>query len=138
MMKDPELYRHKEWLGFLQPVGLVVSPLALIHAQAFVNKNVIELQQTLQSLLSEDENTSFPDFKIFALEVLEWQEEDLTNDTENLIKYELKLSEFEEILSPSYVVLDPDSDTPLLLVKEYPSETPLDELALLNKQWINR
>ncbi len=27
---DPELRAHKEWLGLLQPVGLVVSPLALV------------------------------------------------------------------------------------------------------------
>jgi hypothetical protein len=26
MAQDPELIRHKEWVGFLQPVGLVVSP----------------------------------------------------------------------------------------------------------------
>ena len=29
---DPELRAHKEWLGLLQPVGLVVSPPALIKA----------------------------------------------------------------------------------------------------------
>ena len=34
MARDPELLAHQEWLGYLQPVGLVVSPPALAAAQA--------------------------------------------------------------------------------------------------------
>jgi hypothetical protein len=137
MMKDTELYRHKEWLGFLQPVGLVVSPLALVNAQAFVNRDVIQLQQTLETLVNENEdNNNSLTFNTFAQEILDWQEEDLTNNTYDLVNYELKLSEFEEVLSPSYLVLDPDSNQlhsvrdkrPLLLVKELTPETPFDDL----------
>ena len=40
-MRDPELLSHQEWLGYLQPVGLVVSPLAMVAAQAFPAKNII-------------------------------------------------------------------------------------------------
>ena len=40
-MKDPELIAHQEWLGYLQPVGLVVSPPALAVAGAYPNKNII-------------------------------------------------------------------------------------------------
>lgn len=47
MSNDPEIRAHKEWLGFLQPVGLVVSPPALVTAQAVVSRNVVELQQAL-------------------------------------------------------------------------------------------
>ena len=47
MSQDPELRAHKEWLGYLQPVGLVVSPAALRDAQAFVNKNIIREQSIL-------------------------------------------------------------------------------------------
>jgi len=32
MANDPELLAHQQWLGFLQPVGLVVSPPALLQA----------------------------------------------------------------------------------------------------------
>ena len=35
MSSDPELEAHKEWIGYLQPVGLVVSPPALQKAQVF-------------------------------------------------------------------------------------------------------
>ena len=41
MARDPELITHQEWLGYLQPVGLVVSPPALADAQAFPSKNII-------------------------------------------------------------------------------------------------
>ena len=41
MPRDPELLAHQEWLGYLQPVGLVVSPPALVAAQAFPSKNII-------------------------------------------------------------------------------------------------
>jgi len=41
MARDPELLTHIEWLGYLQPVGLVVSPPALAAAQAFPAKNII-------------------------------------------------------------------------------------------------
>jgi hypothetical protein len=27
---DPELKAHREWLGYLQPVGLVVAPAAML------------------------------------------------------------------------------------------------------------
>ena len=40
MPKDPELLAHQQWLGYLQPVGLVVSPPALVQSQALVNANV--------------------------------------------------------------------------------------------------
>ena len=47
MAGDPEIRAHKEWLGLLQPVGLVVSPPALLAAQVVPNRNVVDLQQRL-------------------------------------------------------------------------------------------
>jgi hypothetical protein len=40
MAKDPELLAHQQWLGYLQPVGLVVSPPALLQAQAQAQAHV--------------------------------------------------------------------------------------------------
>ena len=48
---DPELRVHRDWLGLLQPVGLVVSPPALVKAQAVPSQNVAELQQQLVSVV---------------------------------------------------------------------------------------
>ncbi len=33
---DPEIVAHLEWLGFVRPVGLVVSAPALVHAGAIL------------------------------------------------------------------------------------------------------
>ena len=40
MAKDPALQAHLEWIGYVQPVGLVVSAPALIAAQAQINRNI--------------------------------------------------------------------------------------------------
>ena len=41
MTQDPEILAHQQWLGYVQPVGLVVSPIALAAAQAYPEKNII-------------------------------------------------------------------------------------------------
>ena len=50
MAANPVLAAHKEWIGYLQPVGLVVSPHALLAAQAVVSELVSEPQQRLRAL----------------------------------------------------------------------------------------
>lgn len=40
---DPELRAHQEWLGYLQPVGLVVAPAAMLEAGWVVTRSGSEL-----------------------------------------------------------------------------------------------
>ncbi|MCU0532920.1 MAG: hypothetical protein MUD14_03365 [Hydrococcus sp. Prado102] len=143
-MYDPEILRHKEWLGFLQPVGLVVSPLALVKAQAVVNRNVVELQQILQALAEDGAfyadagSASTPhetlnrlgigDFSQFATEVLGWQESDLQNDPKLLTEFEVNLPDYGETLTPTYIVPEPDGDKPLMLVRVVCVGSPFDEI----------
>ena len=56
--KDPEEYAHLEWLGYVQPVGLVVSIPAMLEAQCYVNKNIMGEHSRFLSCLPRDENTS--------------------------------------------------------------------------------
>ncbi len=64
MANDIEILRHKEWLGLLQPVGLVVSPPALAKAQAVINRaKTVELQIKLNrnySAIAENIKLRFP------------------------------------------------------------------------------
>ena len=54
MAYDNQQYQHKEWLGLLQPEGLVVSPPALSDLDAFVDKEKArELQPLLQGLVEQ-------------------------------------------------------------------------------------
>ena len=74
---DPQLQAHKDWLGFVQPDGLVVSPRALVDAQAHVDvRAAMEPQQKLLTLL-DDESSRLIDFRRFTIEVLRWRADDL-------------------------------------------------------------
>ncbi|WP_071191983.1 DNA methyltransferase [Trichormus sp. NMC-1] len=120
MSKDPEIRLHKEWLGFLQPVGLVVSPPALSAAQAVVNRNVVELQQTLQAVASgtalpgdsENERFCITDFSAFAINVLGWETADLVDSPAELA---IALPDYQETLIPTYAVPNPDGGWMMLI-----------------------
>ncbi|WP_375448824.1 Eco57I restriction-modification methylase domain-containing protein [uncultured Nostoc sp.] len=129
MANDPEIRLHKEWLGFIQPVGLVVSPPALSAAQAVVNRNVVELQQTLATVarrepLSGDNKETFgiDDFPAFTINVLGWQPEDLVASPEELA---IALLDYNEVLTPTYAVPDPNGNW-MMLVQVLPDGTELD------------
>jgi hypothetical protein len=51
MATDPEIEVHREWIGWVLPEGLVVSPAALCDAQAYVDRNVAAEQTRLLELL---------------------------------------------------------------------------------------
>src|SRR4051812_44337246 len=88
MTQDPELRAHQEWRGYLQPVGLVVSPAALRDAQAFVNKNIVREQSILirqvagestaaAALRGEEPKPRLKDFPAFAFDFWGWEPSDL-------------------------------------------------------------
>jgi hypothetical protein len=54
MAKDPEQLAHQQWLGYVQPVGLVVSIPALLAAQAHVNRNIALEHQRFLGCLGRD------------------------------------------------------------------------------------
>jgi hypothetical protein len=132
MGTDPEIFKHREWLGLLQPVGLVVSPVALVQAQAFINRSSpIDLQARLQALVSElpvpgQEAAGVADFSVFALQILEWLPEDLVPQEKLPEEFFIALSDYGEVLQPSYGVHDPDSHEWMLLVQTVPPEQDLD------------
>ena len=137
---NPELRSHQEWMGFLQPVGLVVSPPALVAAQAFVNRNVAREQQRLASVVTRVrvpapdggsvETWALTDFPAFTREVLDWQAQDLLNAPGQPALPEalaVALPEYGDTLKPTYAVPDPDDASRyLLLVELLPLGTELD------------
>src|SRR3954452_11288994 len=84
MAHDPELVAHKQWIGFVQPVGLVVSPPALVAAQAFPAKNIIPDHNRFLEIVEEvtldgetDPRPAVRDLPRFATHVLGWEPTDL-------------------------------------------------------------
>ena len=112
---------HLEWLGFVQPTGLVVSAPALDKAGAVLQRSDREGQRRLQAAVeyrrsgSGDEPSAFlPDFEAFARAVLGWNfsprgyaggsgapmPEDLS----------LHLPDYGETLRPHFAVRERDPD----------------------------
>src|SRR2546430_908373 len=105
-MADPELLAHREWLGYVQPVGVVVSPSALVAAQAYVNRNVAPTQQLLLDAVEETENgPALSHFPKLASHVLGWADSDLVDVPEGL---QCVLPEYGEVLQATYAVRDPE------------------------------
>lgn len=138
MTSPAELRIHREWMGLLQPVGLVVSPPALATAQAFPDKNILREQQTLSALLVPDRASKdkrpavLPAFAPFARAVLGWKADKLVGGaggTPLPDSLSVPLPELGETLRPTYAVpaLREDEGDWMLLVQELPAGTSLDD-----------
>ncbi|MBD2090661.1 N-6 DNA methylase [Microcoleus sp. FACHB-1515] len=134
MAADIDILRHKEWLGLLQPVGLVVSPPALIKAQAVIDRGkLVDLQERLQVIVSIDtlprhkEKVAWVEFSTFARSVLGWRDGDLVGLEALPESLTVALPSYGELLKPSYAVCDPDSDQWILLIQEVKLGLPFDE-----------
>src|SRR6266699_3740116 len=115
---NPQLQAHKDWIGFVQPVGLVVSPKALIDAQAQVDvRAAIGPQQKLIALTGADAARD-SDFQRFTTEILGWRNDDLKSG-EELEELTVVLPEFGDYLAPTHAVRDAEqAESWLLLVEQ--------------------
>jgi hypothetical protein len=122
---DYEQQVHKDWLGLVQPVGLVVAPPALVKAQAFPDKAIAPVQQRLLDVVETpaaryvDPDPQLTDFLRFAREVLEWPEEDLAGTPEGPelpARLVVDLRDYGDTLRPTYALLDTMADDPETVV----------------------
>jgi hypothetical protein len=145
MARDPETLAHLEWLGYVQPVGLVVSIPALLAAQAYVNRNIATDHQRFLACLPKDKYGEFiseiRDFAGFVCSVFDWDKDDLL-DADTLTDLHITLPEYHETLRPTYAVPSfqfsvPSSATKnsqlttknyLMLIQTLPTATPLDDV----------
>ena len=147
MARDPEAISHQEWIGYVQPVGLVVSIPALLAAQAHVNRNIVpEHLRFLACLPKEKDNTPIPEIRDFAhltRTVFNWRESDLEAITPGDARYaavEITLPEYHETLRPSHVVREAEPKDPshpwMMLVQVLPTTVHLDTVATAdNRHW---
>jgi hypothetical protein len=141
MATDPELRAHHEWLGFLQPVGLAVSPPALLATQTYVQRNIIPEQQILLGLVhkekiaigpdgDKEEQPFIPDFPEFCIQFLGWRPTDIAGmegSPEIPESLRIALPDYGETLSPDFAVPDPDQpDNWVLLAQKLPKGTDFD------------
>ena len=112
---------HLEWLGFIQPTGLVVSAHALEQAGATLNRRDTEGQHRLEECIRElvfepqgEPEPYLPDFETFARTVLGWNFSPTGyagTDTEPIPEeLELVLAEYGETLRPDFAVRERDPE----------------------------
>ena len=107
MSYDPVVREHQEWLGFLQPVGLVVSPTALKNAQARVARQATREQEILlrhtREVIGADgkPKRKLNRFADFAQDFWGWEAADLATPPDEL---STALQEYGEILRPDFAV----------------------------------
>jgi hypothetical protein len=143
MAIDPELQSNKEWLGYVQPVGLVVSAPALAAAQAFPNRNIIPDHTRFLGCVAEveipgrdDPAPAVADLPRFCTEVLGWRPEDLVGSREGgplPDSLEVALPEYNETLRPTYALREeepgPDGERPwMMLIQNAPTGAALDDV----------
>src|SRR4051812_19008498 len=147
MTHDADFIAHKQWIGYVQPVGLVVSPPALVTAQAFVNKNIIPDHNRLLECVElisvegvEEPQPGIPNFTRLATHVFGWEPADLVGTKEGgplPESLEVTLGEYHETLRPTYAVPEFEG-TPsgerkwLLLVQKVRSGLDLDAIPVVD------
>ena len=117
--QDPNTRAHLEWLGFIQPNGLVVSAPALVKAGAILNRQDAEGQGLLAGCV--DQQTVFPgrdpepcvrDYREFATAVLGWRFSSKgyagTEDAPIPSDLSVVLPDYGETLRPDFAVRERD------------------------------
>lgn len=140
-----EIRDHLEWLGFIQPTGLVVSAHALEQAGAILDRRDVEGQRKLAECVeersfagNEEREPCLPDFEAFARRVLGWRFSPTgfagNGQTPIPDELELALPEYGETLRPDFAVRERDPDegsTPWqLLVQVVSPEANLDRTTI--------
>ncbi len=111
MSEDFAKRTHLEWLGYTQPVGVVVSATALVEAGIALPTDLVELSQTFEK--------TNPSFRDIAVNFLGWRESDLQTAPESMTA---AVAGYDDVMYPTYVVPD------LMLVQELAEEKTATEL----------
>ena len=103
------IFAHQEWLGFVQPVGLVVAPTVMVEAQVVPDRNIVPRQREFSALLEfNGSGTTMrhraPDLKRIFLDWLGWETGDLVDADEHRDELERALPELQVVLSATWAV----------------------------------
>ena len=133
MADDHATRVHREWLGYVQPVGLILAPAALVDRGVFPDANVGPLQEQLDELTRRDADAEplVSDFPQFAQKFLGWRADDLVGAAGGPLlpdTLEATLIDYEERLAPTYAVPAPgEASAWQLLIAVEGENVELDE-----------
>ena len=132
-LKQNLIADHHEWIGFVQPVGLVVAPTVMVDAQIFPDRNIAGRQREFRQLLEESgrgvtARWRAPDIRRVFLEWLGWSDGDLVDAETAKDALEICLPELQVVLSATWAVpADEERDRQwMMLIRTEPPGTDLD------------
>ena len=109
------IFAHQEWLGFVQPVGLLLSPIVMVDAQVVPDRNISQRQREFRERLEENGSGATArwlasDLRRVFLDYLGWEEGDFLDASGHRDTLEIALPELQVVLSPTWAVPD-ENDT---------------------------
>ena len=141
------IFAHQEWLGFVQPVGLVVAPTVMVDAQVVPDRNISGRQRAFRALFDPNEEAtkvsgvaerhatygiagahgSVPG-RVFR-DWLGWEDGDLVDAGVHRETLEVSLPELQVVLAPTWAVpADEDGNAEwALLVRVEDGSADLDQ-----------
>ena len=136
------IFAHQEWLGFVQPVGLVVAPTVMVDAQVVPDRNVSRRQREFRELLEEDGSGASvcwraADLRRVFLDFLGWEENDLVDASCYRDSLEIALPELQAVLKPTWAVPgDPEANgTWTMLIHAEDSGADLEDTPQVGAGW---
>jgi hypothetical protein len=126
MATAPEVLAHQQWLGILQPEGLVVSAAAL-HASGVILPGApaqrdiqLRLEGCVGKIVDDDvESWELPDFELFARDFLGWPMQAIAwahGDLKVPDDLQSNVEAYQLVIRPSHVLYQ--DSKPLILVME--------------------
>lgn len=140
MSNQLDIREHQNWLGYLQPDGLVVSPAALVDSGIYYDRNVRPVQQDfLKHLLEfqdwqESTDATLTNLPAFFSEFLQWREDDFVSGEAVPDKLRIFLKSYGETLFPHHAVKSPDQPGTFQMLVLETSAEDLDKPAAENER----
>lgn len=108
MSKNKIIELHQQWIGYLNPTGLVFSPNALEDAQVVITEGVIPDQREFLELITNTVNeeikfAGYANIEEIFLKTLGWRDTDLNSDQALIAQYSFSHPQFNEVISPTYI-----------------------------------
>jgi hypothetical protein len=133
----PELLAHRQWLGQIESVGLVVSPAVLVKRGVVIDRQrALEVQTRLAELVKDEGAARVPDALTFFCHVLGWRADRLAGATggpaipDTLV---VALPEHEDHLRPTFALRDPEDESAWLLPVQIVEAEDFDRVATTDK-----
>ena len=133
-LRQSLIFAHQEWIGFVQPVGLVVAPTVMVDAQVVPDRNISGRQRDFRDLLEETESGvtahwTVRDLRQLFVNWLGWEDGDLEEVDRHREELEISLPELHVVLSATWAVpaLDESAARRVMLIRVEEPGTDLDK-----------